>query len=46
MVIEPGETFGMPGNAIAYDGPIDLIGSPRKIARCVSQLLSLGALSI
>jgi two-component system chemotaxis response regulator CheB len=33
MVLTPGgPPKGMPENAIGYDGPIDLIGSPRRLA--------------
>jgi two-component system chemotaxis response regulator CheB len=34
MVLTPGHPLqrGMPENAIRYDGPIDLIGDPRRIA--------------
>jgi two-component system chemotaxis response regulator CheB len=34
MVLTPGDAGfqGMPENAIAYDGPIDVIGSPERIA--------------
>jgi chemotaxis response regulator CheB len=34
MVLTPGRPpgRGMPENAISYDGPIDLIGDPRRIA--------------
>jgi two-component system chemotaxis response regulator CheB len=33
MVLTPGSPpKGMPENAIGYDGPIDLIGSPRRLA--------------
>ena len=37
MVLTPGvpERHGMPENAIAFDGPIDLIGSPRQIAQAI-----------
>ena len=35
MVLTPGAApqRGMPENAISYDGPIDLIGDPRRIAQ-------------
>ncbi|AWI91738.1 chemotaxis protein CheB [Methylobacterium sp. DM1] len=37
MVVTPARPpeRGMPENAIAYDGPIDLIGSPSEIARAI-----------
>lgn len=37
MVIKPGGSplQDMPKNAIAYDGPIDVIGSPDEIARAI-----------
>ncbi|RYC28966.1 chemotaxis protein CheB [Lichenibacterium minor] len=38
MVIQPSgsPTLGMPENAISYDGPIDVIGSPEEIARAIT----------
>ncbi len=37
MVLKPTGTpvQGMPENAIAYDGPIDVVGSPDEIARAI-----------
>jgi hypothetical protein len=36
MVLTPeGYRNGMPEHAIAYDGPIDTIGSPAEIARAI-----------
>jgi hypothetical protein len=36
MVLTPeGAQKGMPENAINYDGPIDLIGSPGQIASAI-----------
>ena len=39
MVLTPsaGAGRGMPENAIAYDGPIDLIGNPRQIAHAINE---------
>lgn len=37
MVLKPSGSAipGMPENAIAYDGPIDFIGSPEEIAQAI-----------
>ena len=37
MVLTPGRSpqQGMPENAISYDGPIDLIGDPQRIAKAI-----------
>jgi two-component system chemotaxis response regulator CheB len=42
MVLTPdrGRLSGMPASAIAYDGPIDVIGSPAVIAREIARLLA------
>jgi chemotaxis response regulator CheB len=41
MVLTPPDLgAGMPRNAINYDGPIDVIGSPAHIARAIGQLLA------
>ena len=44
MVLTPtcGGGRGMPENAIDYDGPIDMIGSPNDIAREITRLLAAG----
>ena len=44
MVVAPDHARerGMPGNAIAFASPVDVIGSPRAIAASISQLLSTG----
>jgi chemotaxis response regulator CheB len=43
MVITPDSSVkpGMPENAIDYDGPIDVIGSPRQIAGAIQQLVGV-----
>src|SRR4051812_29835620 len=41
MVLTPGDDRrGMPENAIGYDGPIDMIGSPSAIAREITRRLA------
>jgi two-component system, chemotaxis family, protein-glutamate methylesterase/glutaminase len=43
MVLTPdrgGDRCGMPENAIGYDGPIDVIGSPGAIAREITRRLA------
>jgi two-component system chemotaxis response regulator CheB len=42
MVLTPerGRPAGMPENAIDFDGPINVIGSPSFIARCISKLIA------
>ena len=43
MVVTPnrdGRRCGMPENAIGYDGPIDVIGSPSAIAREITRRLA------
>lgn len=43
MVVTPGRSIrGMPGNAINYDGPIDVIGNVQVIARAVESTVSKG----
>jgi hypothetical protein len=39
MLVTPGEGRGMPENAIAYDGPIDCIGTPLRIAGAIHDLI-------
>ena len=41
MVLTPGDPSGggMPENAIAYDGPIDLVGGSREIARGIVEAI-------
>jgi len=45
MVLTPGALSrrGMPENAIAYDGPIDLIGDPRQIADAICKAVRNGS---
>jgi two-component system chemotaxis response regulator CheB len=45
MVLTPdrGSAPGMPENAIDYDGPVNVIGSPRVIARKLTQLVGVMA---
>lgn len=46
MVLEPGaKDRGMQRNAIEYDGPIDLVGTARDIARGIESILSLARAS-
>ncbi len=46
MVLEPGaKDRGMQRNAIEYDGPIDLVGTARDIARGIESVLSLARAS-
>jgi chemotaxis response regulator CheB len=47
MVLTPGgKTFsGMPENAIAFDGPIDVIGSPEQIAAAIVARVGVGEVS-
>lgn len=42
MVIQPSGSPapGMPENAIAYDGPIDVIGSPEEIAHAITAVVA------
>lgn len=43
MVVTPSKPLpDMPGNAIAYDGPVDVIGSIQMIARAVESTISGG----
>ncbi len=43
MVLEPGDKDrGMQRNAIEYDGPIDLVGTARAIARRIESVLAAG----
>ena len=43
MVVTPSKSLrDMPGNAITYDGPIDVIGSIQMIARAVESTISGG----
>lgn len=44
MVLTPdgGRHPGMPENAISYDGPIDMIGTPAEIAASIVTLLARG----
>lgn len=43
MVVTPSKSScGMPGNAIAYDGPVDVIGNVQIIARAVESAISGG----
>lgn len=37
---DPEPHQGMPGNAISYDGPIDVIGSPRVIAAAIVEAVA------
>jgi hypothetical protein len=41
MVVTPGAGRGMPENAIAYDGPIDCIGEPFRIAGAIHDLIGV-----
>ncbi|RYC28936.1 chemotaxis protein CheB [Lichenibacterium minor] len=42
MVLKPSgsPTPGMPENAISYDGPIDVIGSPEEIAHAITAMVA------
>jgi len=40
MVITPHGEPGMPANAIAYDGPVDCIGSTQDIAQAIRRIVS------
>ena len=42
MVIKPrlSSSLGLPQNAISYDGPIDLIGSPSEIAAAITLVVA------
>jgi two-component system chemotaxis response regulator CheB len=44
MVLTPSPffpTYGMPESAISYDGPVDFIGSPIKIAAAIHQVIDV-----
>jgi two-component system chemotaxis response regulator CheB len=36
---QPAPEGGMPGNAAAYDGPIDVTGTPRQIADAIMKTI-------